>query len=111
MFCGDCGFICMISICVADNSYKAIFFFLFITQIILIVFFCGQINHLYDVEDSVYNHFINEKHTVVCIMTKIVYSLYNSSIHLVNKYFSSNVCVCVGGFSGKSHFSWYLLQI
>ncbi len=57
----DCGFICMISICVADNSYKAIFFFLFITQIILIVFFCGQINHLYDVEDSVYNHFINEK--------------------------------------------------
>ncbi len=34
VFCGDCGCICMISICVADNSYKAIIFFLFITQII-----------------------------------------------------------------------------
>ncbi len=35
VFCGECGCICMISICVAYNSYKAIF----ITQIILIVFF------------------------------------------------------------------------
>ncbi len=34
----------MIRICVADNSYKAIFFFLFITQIILNVFYSGQIN-------------------------------------------------------------------
>ncbi len=39
-------------------TYKAIFFFLFITQIILIVCFSGQINHLYDVYDSVYNSFI-----------------------------------------------------
>ncbi len=49
MFCGECGCICMISICVADNPYKAICFFLFITQIILIEFVCGQINHLYEV--------------------------------------------------------------
>ncbi len=43
------------------TTYKAIFsFFLFITQIILIVFFSGQINHLYDV----YNNFIIEKHAV-----------------------------------------------
>ncbi len=39
-------------------TYKAIFVFLFITQIILIVCFSGQINHLYDVYDSVYNSFI-----------------------------------------------------
>ncbi len=50
VFCGECGCICMISICVADSSYKAIYFiYLFITQIILIVFFSGQINDLYDV--------------------------------------------------------------
>ncbi len=44
----------------------------FINQIILIVFFSGQINHLYDVYNSVYNNCIIEKHAVVCIMTKIV---------------------------------------
>ncbi len=38
VFCGECGWICMISICVADNSYKAIFSLFFLTQIILIVF-------------------------------------------------------------------------
>ncbi len=48
VFCGECGCICMISICVADNSYKGFFFFFF-TQIILIVFCSGEINHLYDV--------------------------------------------------------------
>ncbi len=48
LFCGECGCISMISICVADNSYKANCF-LFITQIILIVILCDQINHLYDV--------------------------------------------------------------
>ncbi len=40
-----------ISVCLAIRvctTYKA-FFFLFITQIILIVFFSGQINHIYDV--------------------------------------------------------------
>ncbi len=51
VFCGECCCICMISICVADSKYKAIF--IFISQIILIVFFSGQINNLYDVEDSV----------------------------------------------------------
>ncbi len=52
---------------------QSIFFslFIFITLIILIVFFSGQINHLYDVKDSVYNNFIIEKHAVVFIM-KIV---------------------------------------
>ncbi len=54
-------------------QHTKLFFAFFITQIILIVFFCGQINHLYDVKDSVYNNFIIEKHTVVCIMTKIVH--------------------------------------
>ncbi len=51
VLCVECGYICMISICVADNSYNAFVFlsFFFITQIILIVFFCGQINLLYDV--------------------------------------------------------------
>ncbi len=62
----------MIGIFVSDNSYKAILFFLFITQINLIVFFSGQINPLYDVYDPVYNNCIIEKHAVVCIMTKIV---------------------------------------
>ncbi len=62
----------MINIFVSDNSYKAIIFFIFITQIILIVFFSGQINHLYDVYDPVYNNCIMEKHAVVCIMTNIV---------------------------------------
>ncbi len=94
VFCGECGFICMISICVADNqllliwlnegyewlygpylydyhlyyrtsvcdywhinstltiraytTYKAIFIFIFITQIVLVCF-SGKINNLYDV--------------------------------------------------------------
>ncbi len=48
---GERGCICLISIFVADNSFKAILFYIFIciTQSILIVFFSGQINHLYDV--------------------------------------------------------------
>ncbi len=43
VFCGECGCICIISICVDDNS-KQFYSFLFITQIILI-FLC-QINHI-----------------------------------------------------------------
>ncbi len=35
VFCGECGCICMISICVADNSYKAIFFFLLLKLFLL----------------------------------------------------------------------------
>ncbi len=52
-------------------TYKPIFF-IFITKTILIVFFSGQINHLYDVKDSAYSNFIIEKHAVVCTLTKIV---------------------------------------
>ncbi len=48
VFCGECGCICIISICVTDNSYKAIYFISFYYSNYS-VFFSGQINHLYDV--------------------------------------------------------------
>ncbi len=72
-FVGNVAVSSMISIYVADNSHKAIYFsFFLLLKLFLLYFFSGQINHLYDVYDSVYNNCITEKHAVVCIMTKIV---------------------------------------